>query len=376
MLLTPPRHLPVDHLSLSSIALYQKCVIRWKRRYIDAEPEPISGAAIAGRAFGNAARDSYGNKVQTGQLLSTADVLDAYSDSWELALAQDGELVDWEDEKPGRIKDSGYRVLPVYHQLVAPTIKPLAVERRFTIKLPDVDWTVTGYMDVECADEIPDLKLRTRSKGHISQAEADSEPQPGFYLLARRAEGFPARNGFAYHSSVRAARGIAVKPGDVAVTYTQRTDEQLDALVELIYQVAAEIQWRMEYDVWTPPPATAWWCSRDWCGFWDSCRFGGALRAPANGHQGPRPARRLADARVMDAVRATIRKDGTTTARRVGQHLGISARSASARLAKMPGVTSARPTKASGRGAGRVVSEVSGPRVYRIANAQEEVTVT
>lgn len=376
LMLTPPRRLPVEHLSASAISMYLKSPIRWRKRYIEALIEPISASAVVGRAFGAAVRDSYSQHVETGRFLSTADTLDAFSMAWDHALATEGDLIIWDGEKPGRVKDSGYRVLPVYHQLVVPTITPIGVERGFSIVLPDVEWTVDGYFDVEEALAIDDVKLRGRSKGHVTQAEADCDLQAGIYLLAKRAEGVPATNGFRFHSVVRAGRGIDVKPGDVAVTTTQRTDAELDQLVALIYGVAAEIDWRLEYDVWTPPPPGSWWCSSGWCGFWATCEYGGLHRSTVE-LPGPRPPRqRLSDSLLMDAVRATLRRDGTTTAGRVGQHLGLSARQASARLAKMPGVTSTRPTKASGRGKDRVVREVRGPRVYRIHDEQEGVSVT
>jgi hypothetical protein len=372
VLLTPPRNLPTGHLSPSSLGLYLKCPIRWRKRYIEHAIEPLSPGALLGRAVGAAERDSWGNQIQTGSRLSTRDVLDAFSDAWELAKDQEGDQVIW-DEPSGRVKDSGARVLPVYHELVAPTIVPIAVERAFEIHVPGVEWTIKGYMDVETADEIPDLKMRSRSKGPVSAAEADIDVQAGTYLAARRAEGNPADR-FAFHSLLRAARGIPVKPGDVLVTPTTRTAEQLDTLIDLYVRVAAEIDWRLEYDVWTPPPTGSWWCSPGWCGFWSECEFGG-LHANGGGG-GPRPARHLPDSRVRAAIVATTRRDGTTTAARVGSHLGLSARAAAARMAKMAGVTSTRPTKSSGRGAAKTVKVIGGPRVYSINQGKEEGEVT
>ena len=374
MLLDPPRKLPVGHLSVSSIALWQKCQIRWKRRYIDNEFEPVSTSALLGSAIGGAERDSWGTQIESGVPLSTPDVLDAFADGWELQVerARDsgGISRDEDDETAARVtrrelarvKDSGARVLPVYHQTVAPTVKPIAVERKFTVYVPDVDWTFEGYLDVETATEIPDLKARTRSKGVVSAVEARDDLQATGYLFADRAE----RRGreymvetirrFAFHSLVRAARGVAVRPADVRVTPTTRTDAQLDAFLELLYLTAAQIHFALTYDVWAPAPRGAWWCSQSWCGFWETCRFGGQ-HVPPVAHP-PRPARKPGASRVRQAIEATATKrDGLTTAAKVARWLGVSVRTASGLLSAevRAGRVEARDAPKSARGSAKRV---------------------
>lgn len=43
-----PVRLPINNFSVSSINTYLKCPLKWKRRYIDGEYEPPSGAMILG----------------------------------------------------------------------------------------------------------------------------------------------------------------------------------------------------------------------------------------------------------------------------------------------------------------------------------------
>ncbi len=356
-----PRVLPVEHLSVSSVNLFLKCPQRWKYRYIDGLYEPTSPAALLGGATGAAEGQHYGSIVDGGPGLSTREVLDAYSDEFD--LRKEREEVDWEGEKPGRVKDQGARVLPLYHHHVAPTVKPIAVEREFVIRPPHVDWTIKGYIDVEETDRIPDLKSRSTTKGPVTGPEAAADLQATTYLFARRAEDNPARE-FVFHSLVRNSKPT---PRHVTVTPTTRTDEQLDQLLEVMYGVAAEIQWRMERDVWRGPPAAAWWCGQSWCGFWERCPLGG-LHRPAVVSR-PRPARPPRAANVLEAAQATMRRDGTTTAARVADHLGLTTRQASARLTHLcreGKLVSARPTKTTGRGKDKITVELRGDRVYRL----------
>lgn len=332
MFLQPPKTLPVDHLSVSSLNLWLTCREKWRRRYIDKEQERRGPSMILGSAVGGAIRDTYGNAIETGRPLELPDALDALRDQWSNELDRSDGLIDWDGERPGRVLDSGAKVLPVYHRTIVPTVRPIAVEREFTLTPPGVDWTVTGYFDVEEEDSVKDVKTRSRQRGVVSPQEAQAEWQPGVYLLARRAEGIPTSR-FDYHSLVRSAKGAGPAPRDVAITETSRSDEQLDDVFALIMRAAAEIAWAAEYDVWTPPPPGAWQCSPKFCGFFEACRWGG-LHRPAK-LAAPRPARKPGQAQVMEAVRATRIKNGTTTAAKVAAHLGIGDRSAVALLSAL-----------------------------------------
>lgn len=261
-----PRHLPVKHLSVTSIGTYLKCPERWRRRYLENEYEPSSGKMLAGKAVGAAEAAHYQTQIDTGTGLALSDVLDAFTDEWQLAA--DTTEVDWGEDKPTEIKDSARVALERYHLDVAPEIQPTSVERPFTLRFPDTDWTVTGYLDLEEADDVvSDLKVKGKS---ISQADADSDMQPTTYMLARRTEGRPASE-FHFHLLNRGVKAPYAK-----VIPTQRTDAQLDAHLRRIVGVAAEIAWRAENEHWQGAVPGSWWCSQKMCGFWESCPMGGA----------------------------------------------------------------------------------------------------
>jgi hypothetical protein len=264
-----PRTLPGDnsHLSVSSISTFIKCPERWRRRYIEGEYEPSGPAALLGSAIHGAEGHNFQLKIDTGEDLPEADVLDIYAEEFDLRV--DTTEVDWRDEKPGTVKDAGARILPIYHRITAPKVRPKAVERKYELAFQDVDWTFDGYIDVEEEDDgIVDLKVKARA---LSQADADIDLQPTANLLAKRAEGSPAPE-FRFHPLVKV---LKPEPKHVQPVVTTRTDQQLDAFITRVYGIAAEMQWRMETDNWAGAVPGSWWCSTRFCGFWDSCPMGG-----------------------------------------------------------------------------------------------------
>lgn len=246
----PPEVLPVEYLSLSSLKMFMSCPIKWKRRYIDKEPEPPSGKMVLGSAAGAALTQHFGLMIETGEGLATEDVLDEFSSQWDGRL--DREEVDFGQEVPGQMKDSGVGALRIYHRHVAPEIVPADTEREFRLSWPGVQWCLTGYIDLEDSDNrVRDYKMTAK---RLSQRDADSDLQTDIYLAARRAEGNPA-SGFAFDTMVRTKQPTA------QAVYTMRTDRQLDQLTDRIFTLAREIRWRAETDTWSGAAPSTWFCS-------------------------------------------------------------------------------------------------------------------
>jgi len=265
----PPVTLPVPNLSLSSVNLLRRCPEKWRRKYLLNDYEPPSGQMIVGGAAGAAEARSFQQKITSGEDLPIADVLDAYADEWHERATTE---VEWGDQKPDKVRDTGQAALTVYHTDIAPGVRPTSSERKFTLRFPGLEWTFTGYLDIEEQDgSVGDLKVKARK---LSQADADTDPQVGAYLLARRAEAKPASE-FRFHTMIRTAKPAA------EIVRTSRSDGQLDVFLHRIFAAAAEIHWRASNEMWDAAPPGAWWCSATACGFWSSCPFGGMHSRPA-----------------------------------------------------------------------------------------------
>jgi hypothetical protein len=261
----PPSVLPVEHLSISSLKLFQQCPIRWKRRYLDRDFEAPSGKMILGSAAGAAEAQNFSAVIETGEGFSTERVLDEFSDEWEERIGR--EEVDFGRDTPGELKDSAAKALKVYHTVHAPLVRPTSVEREFRIAWPGLDWDLVGFLDLEEEDgTVGDLKMKGR---RLRAVDADADLQPTTYLVARRAEGNPAFR-FDFHTMIR-----GLKQPTAEIIPTTRTEAQLDQFTDRVFTIAAEMAWRAENDIWVGAAPGLFTAASDvcsGCGFLD-CRW-------------------------------------------------------------------------------------------------------
>lgn len=266
--------LPITALSVSGMRTLRMCPTKWKRQYIDREYAPSSGAMTIGKAVGAAEAQSDHTWIESGEPLDTGQVLDSYSDEFDQAATED---VDWGDDQPATLKDTGAKALKDYHETVIPAMsKPVDAERESRIHVEHEDGDqveFVAYLDVETEDGIViDRKVK---KAKLSQRDADGDKQVDAYLTTRRAEGNPAA-GFAFHPMVKTKNPYAQGPVE-----TERTEGQLDRFLSEILGAADEIAWRVETDNWSYAPDGAWWCSESMCGYFDTCPAGGLYRKAA-----------------------------------------------------------------------------------------------
>lgn len=245
----PPAKLPVDYLSLTSIKLLMQCPEKWRRRYIEHQREPEGGKLILGKAVHGALAQHFGCQLECGEGLCIEAVLDEFATDWDARIS-DVEVA-WGSDSAGDLKDGGIGGLRVYHHLIAPGIVPLSVERGFELHWPGVDWCLTGFIDLEDADDlVRDWKAIGK---RMSQRDADADLQPDILLAARRAEGQPAA-GFAFDTMVRNKTPVA------DVVQTSRSDRQLDRLTDRIFGLAREIEYRCESGNWGGAAPNTWFC--------------------------------------------------------------------------------------------------------------------
>jgi PD-(D/E)XK nuclease superfamily len=272
--LTYPARLPLRSdgsrlmtLSVSSLRLFWRCPERWRRRYLAREPEPRSGAMIAGAAAGAVATAWYAARMR-GVALSAADADDLVKAEFAERAGQP--RVDFGHDTPVALRDQARKALRCYLRKLAPTVRPRAVERKLELRFDRAEWSFVGYVDLE--DErghVIDLKLVAR---HLGQAAADRDPQAAGYLLARRLEGRPAPR-FEFHS-IR--RGV-VRTGERCLSIpTSRTDAQLDAFAGRIAQTARAIERCARSGDWPLASPDGWWCGPGQCRHWLSCPAGAA----------------------------------------------------------------------------------------------------
>lgn len=272
--LAVPRELPVRSLSVSSIRRWLRCQEDWRRHYIEGEPDQVRAAMLAGRAFGAATQAVYWARIRGGAALSAADADDLLAWEFETELTEarvQGTLA--AGEEPADALEGARAPLRGYLRDVAPKAsEPRAIERELRARFPAAEWSLVGYLDVDCPEAVLDLKLSGSNKW--SQRTADADLQAGIYLLLRRLCGDPAER-FEFHLA---------RPGseEIRVIETRRNRAQLAHLEGLVALVARQIAGARASGDFGYAAEGAWWCSERWCAHFARCPAGGAYAGSGN----------------------------------------------------------------------------------------------
>lgn len=156
------------HLSVSSVSLYTRCPLQFRRRYVDRVTEPSTAAQATGIAFHKALEALH--RGQDGEIawINAADNMEAL-------LAQTGQALTMS-------KETGFRLLKLYRErgLDAAIGEP---ERMFKLTIPvsTIPVPVLGFIDltVPSAREFRDFK--TTSGSYWNAAKVALEPQVAVY---------------------------------------------------------------------------------------------------------------------------------------------------------------------------------------------------
>ncbi|MEJ7803895.1 MAG: PD-(D/E)XK nuclease family protein [Candidatus Limnocylindria bacterium] len=270
--LVVPRRLPLrtngtrlETLSISSLALFWRCPERWRRRYLEREREPQSGAMIVGKAVGAAITQHYAAQMAC-EALSAGDADDICAAEFDESALRPG--AEFGEDDVDELREHSRGALRAYLSELAPQVRPVSVERKVELRFAGAEWAFVGYLDLE--DEsgvVIDVKV---GKKHVTDTAAMRSPQATSYLLARVMEGRPAER-FAFHSVRRGAK----RGEHCLVVPTERSEGQLRALEERIAQTARQIARCAESGEWPLSTPDGWWCSGRMCAFWASCPAGG-----------------------------------------------------------------------------------------------------
>jgi len=281
-----PARYPLQSLSHNSISTYEKCPMKWRYRYLEGKLERIGGPIVCGAAAGSAINEHFWNVKDGLDPLSAADVEDKFADEWKakVEIENDKAGIDWGSEKPEAFRSTTQGALVLYHQNVALNEPPpVGIERPFKFRIAGMPWHVSGFIDRELVDPLggPLVKDMKVSAKKASASVVDEDEQIDMYLLARRAEGKPARGEGESEHRFQFDRMVRTKTPTVQIQPAVRSDAQLDAFVSKLLNTAADIAMRVENDQWVGAPSNAWWCGERYCGYWSECPFGGLARTRA-----------------------------------------------------------------------------------------------
>lgn len=242
----------------SEIQTFLKCGKQWEFRYVQKIRTPPKAALTLGGAVDVGVSHNLAQKVQSKTDLPLNDVLDAFSSEFDSRAPE----TEWDESDAGAQKDMGAMLVRAHHMNLAPLIKPASVQETFVIET-DAGFNIGGTIDhTEEDGTIVDTKT---SKNRYSEDAVFRAIQPTTYDFAYLALRGKRSAGFRYDVLLKPS---ARKPADVQQVRGQVTDEDHAWLFNTIGNVDKAIK----AGVAIPAPEGAWWCSKDWCGYWSMCK--------------------------------------------------------------------------------------------------------
>lgn len=249
--------LPLGYLSVSQIRTYLRCPAQYEFRYVHGLKSPATSSFLLGSSFHAAIEAANKAKMENGEILSTDDVLDAYSQAWERRLEQ--EEIEWEEgEDPGKTKDRGAEMTAAYYEEYGRNLKPAMVETHFIGEIEGVSFQ--GYIDLAEVDgSIRDFKTAKRTP---QEDEVEKSIQLVAYALAYRelTGEKEAKVGLDYTVSLKS--GIKVVRLE-----TEIDDQRIERFKRLVKGVAESIKSGIFY-----PNEEGFGCS--FCPYKDICKGG------------------------------------------------------------------------------------------------------
>ncbi len=136
---------PPPRLSPTSMRTYETCPYAFKLRYLDRVRTPDTAARVLGRAIHRVIEANYRHKRRRRSDLPVEQALDIFDEVWDGSIH---EVADSEPEELEDLREQGYDLVEFYLVEVAPSIRPLLIEERFSFTLPQVEAPIVGYVDL------------------------------------------------------------------------------------------------------------------------------------------------------------------------------------------------------------------------------------
>jgi hypothetical protein len=244
-------------LTASKMKTYLQCGRKYRYTYVNKFDCPNSVSLPFGNAFHDALEYNYAQKVSTEKDLPIEDVCDRFREVFprvaEGAVLEPGQSIE-------TLTDLGVRMLVVHHGQIAPTVRPLFVERSFRISLGEAfPFDLSGKWDLIDQDG---LIIDNKSyKSEPKQEWVDRDLQLDVYSLAYRLLMGECENGLRIDAVTKARSPRVVQ------VFTTRNNEDASWLLRQIEEVAKGIQAGVFY-----PNRDSNLCKPEYCGHWERCR--------------------------------------------------------------------------------------------------------
>lgn len=253
----------IEYINQTLLNSWSMCPERVRRRWIENEIIPPGIAARIGTGLHKGAEVNHKAKKETGEDEPLDTIKDAARDGYLKSL-QDGVFFPISEVSTAKKQiaegvDIAVNLASLYHDSLAPQIKPNLVEERISMDVDGLPLPFVGTVDVFTKDNwLPDLKTAARK---WSQVQADSSIQATLYneLVKHHTGQYPAKLSFEIFTKTKTPAHQSVE--------TTRMGEDFGVLIK-----RAQIMLNMiQAGIFPPSDPGFWGCSFRYCGYWWTC---------------------------------------------------------------------------------------------------------
>ena len=255
------------YLSHTQISMGLRCGEQYRRRYIEGERLPPGLAMARGTGVHKGIAANFSQKINSHRDMKRSDIIAASVSAFEDTIRDGLTLTDAEKSiaihiSIGETVDVVAEMADVFAVHVAPHYQPTFVEERIRIVFPQAPRDLIAVIDVGTDTQVVDVKTSKREK---KRTDILHDRQLTIYDLA-----YEVREGRSPESVV--FETLVIKPSGIhhQKLVGQRTKDDRDALGRTINEFSR----MLAAGIFLPAnPATDWWCSPDYCGYWRTCPY-------------------------------------------------------------------------------------------------------
>ena len=246
-----------EHYSASQISTYLRCPMVYFYRYVKGMKRPASGHMHLGTAFHYAQEVNYRQKIDSRKDLKLTQVTDAFAERFDKPT----EEIDYQEENPADLKDSGVGLVKVYYEERAIHTQPVKVEEGARFDVPDLNRVILFYIDlIDDKGWIHDSKTASKTPG---PDEAEKSLQLTLYSIGYRSMTGKKESGLVLDYAIKTK-----VPKFVPIEAKPREDWHIERDLNDVREVARGIA----AGIFPPCAPGSWLCTAKWCGYYHICR--------------------------------------------------------------------------------------------------------
>lgn len=259
-------------LTAQQIDMFYRCGVQWENRYVREIIIPPVGVTLAYRGALKAVIPALERKLD-GEDMSLEEAEQMAQDGARAAIDDCGGEYTEEpgDEGAEGIEDRAVKMARLHHRSLLPNVNPVRVKREYRLNLSGYDTEISGTVDVQedISGEVFDNehavsslimhRPRLRQQEVLTAADSATDIVLG-HLALSQIDGQGPELGI--------VQGLS--PAKTSVTEAPKEKSDHERLLLRIGMMSNLV----DKGIAMPAPSGAWYCSKEWCGYWSRCPYG------------------------------------------------------------------------------------------------------